>query len=342
MDVDVPGEEESGPQREEEEEQEVPQQVPEPEREVDVDVAELRRRRARGMYRNTQNEGEAAAMLETCARLREVSCKWFACGAVMNSVESLVAHLHEIHAQEDDAVTCMWEICGEAFVSSGQLALHAEAHVVSPIPCAYQDCEDLSHTPRELVEHNRGHAEATDGREWELMPSFRPSAPAEGEMPDPVVPESVSPWALLVPGVGMPEITKERHMTLGPWVLRNITAPALNVRAKRYNAAVPLSGVRAYQDYEFVDASSVHYSSLPSRPARVRDLADLDSAEVTESLAKGEMVLWPSEGNEDLHDEGSVGEGEEIPVPEVPAPGPASIPTKSATAPLPAPEGPKA
>ncbi|KAJ7044854.1 hypothetical protein C8F04DRAFT_1069802 [Mycena alexandri] len=340
MDVDAPREEEEkekAPQREGEEEEDVPQQVPEPE----IDVTELRRRRARGMYHNTQNEGEEAAMLETCARLREVSCKWFACGAVLNSVESLVAHLQEIHAQEDDTVTCMWDICGEAFVSSGQLALHAEAHVLSSIPCAYQDCEDLFHTPGALVEHNRGHAEAKDDREWELLPSFRPTAPAEGEMPDPVVPESVSQWALLAPGVEMPEITKERHMTLGPWVLRNITAPALNVRAKRYNAAVPLSGVRAHQDYEFVEATSVHYSSLPSRPARVRDLADLNSAGVTELVAKGEMVLWPPEGSEHLHDERSEVEVEGNPAPEAPAPVPVSVPAEIASAPSPAPVEPK-
>lgn len=41
-------------------------------------------------------------MAQTCSRLRQTPCKWFACGSVLNSLEALVAHLHEIHAQEDE------------------------------------------------------------------------------------------------------------------------------------------------------------------------------------------------------------------------------------------------
>ncbi|KAJ7167696.1 hypothetical protein C8R46DRAFT_1093854 [Mycena filopes] len=273
---------------------------PEVEPEPDVAVEELRRRRARGMYHNTQNEDEEAAMLETCSRLREVPCKWFACGLVLNSLESLVAHLHEIHAQEDETMTCMWDICGKTCISAGQLAIHAEGHALSSIPCAYQDCEGLFHTPRELVEHNREHTEASENADvnWELLPSFRPSAPVRVKEPEAASPPT---WTIVTPPMYMPKISRERHMTLGPWVLRNITAPALNVRAKRYNAAKPMNSWLR-EDYEFVETSSVHFSSMPSRPARARDIADLDSVEVTGSVSEGKIVLWPPNGAGHLYD----------------------------------------
>lgn len=41
-------------------------------------------------------------MLEACSRLREMPCKWLACGSVLNSFENLVTHLYEVHAQEDE------------------------------------------------------------------------------------------------------------------------------------------------------------------------------------------------------------------------------------------------
>ncbi|KAJ7368866.1 hypothetical protein DFH08DRAFT_832506 [Mycena albidolilacea] len=96
----------------------------------------------------------------------------------------------------------------------------------------------------------------------------------------------------------MPHISSDRHKTLGPWVARNISAPATNVRARRYNAAVQLKAgsSSAFQpNYEFVEMSSRHYSSLPSRPAKVPEMADLNSKDVSDWLAKGELVLWPPE-----------------------------------------------
>ncbi|KAJ7707848.1 hypothetical protein B0H14DRAFT_3643484 [Mycena olivaceomarginata] len=116
------------------------EEEPEPEREPEIDLMELKRRRARGMYQNTENEEEQVAMLEACTWMREVPCRWFACTSVLNSLENVVTHLHEVHAQEDmDLTTCMWDVCGESFASSTQLALHAETHVLGAILCPYQD-----------------------------------------------------------------------------------------------------------------------------------------------------------------------------------------------------------
>ncbi|KAJ7771083.1 hypothetical protein DFH07DRAFT_804838 [Mycena maculata] len=233
-------------------------------------------------------------MLEAVTRIGEAPCNWFECREVLNSVESLVVHLSEVHAQGDpDMLTCMWNLCGETFSDSERLVVHAETHVLETISCAYQDCDEMFRTPRELVAHNLGHAEQNST----LKPSARPSAPEE-PLPTPELAEGIPGWALLAPAIQMPDIPKDRHMTLGPWVLRNICAPA-KLRAKRYNAALPLSGVKSYQpDYEFLETSSMHYSCLPSRPARIREMADISSTEVSDLLAKGQMVLWPPEGAE--------------------------------------------
>ncbi|KAJ7129198.1 hypothetical protein C8R44DRAFT_776141 [Mycena epipterygia] len=246
-----------------------------------------------GMYQTTENEGEAAAMLEACSRLREMPCEWLACGSVLNSFENLVTHLYEVHAQEDEELaTCMWDLCGESFLDWKGLALHSETHVLGTIHCAHQDCDQVLHSPRELVAHNLGHAEENRV----LQPSARPSAPQEPlSLPD--VPESVLTSMVLAPAVQMPHISRDRHMSLGPWVLRNICAPA-NVRTKRYNAAMPLKDVGVKPDYEFVETSAMHYSCVPSRPARIREMADLNSKEVSDLLEQGKMVLWPPSGAE--------------------------------------------
>ncbi|KAJ7682230.1 hypothetical protein DFH06DRAFT_1160564 [Mycena polygramma] len=268
-----------------EEEEEVPE----------IDLIELKRRRARGMYCNTQNEREEAVMLETCTRLREMPCKWFSCGVVLNSLENLVAHLHEVHAHEDE-LACVWDLCGKVCGSWQQLALHAETHALAAIPCAYQDCNAVRKSPYELMAHNLGHVEQNGA----LLPSARPTAPPQEGLPLPPVPERVPMWEvnLVLAPVAMPDIPKDRHLSLGPWVLRNICAPATHVRTRRYYAAaaMPSSAKQFQPDYEFVETSSLHYSFMPSRPARVREMADLDSKDVTEKIMQGQMVLWPPDG----------------------------------------------
>ncbi|KAJ6560330.1 hypothetical protein B0H19DRAFT_1147284 [Mycena capillaripes] len=240
-------------------------------------------------------------MLETCSRLRETPCKWFDCGSVLNSLENLVAHLHGVHAQEDDLATCMWDICGETFVSWGELALHAEMHALIAIPCAHQDCDGVFASARELVAHNLGHAEENNA---ELLPCARPSVPPLEPLPLPPVPESVPAWGVLAPGVNMPEISRERHLlSYGPWVLRNITPKLQKTETKRYNAAKPLSAVQPFDPgSEFVATSAVHYSCWPSTAAKDRQMVDLDSNELTAKILNGEFVLWPPEGDEDQTD----------------------------------------
>ncbi|KAJ7821100.1 hypothetical protein B0H14DRAFT_3146837 [Mycena olivaceomarginata] len=88
------------------------EEEPEPECEPEIDLMELRAREVRGtLSRNAEladltatiniDKEEQVAMLEACTRMREVPCRWFACTSVLNSLENVVTHLHEVHAQED-------------------------------------------------------------------------------------------------------------------------------------------------------------------------------------------------------------------------------------------------
>ncbi|KAJ7639388.1 hypothetical protein FB45DRAFT_425832 [Roridomyces roridus] len=251
------------------------------------------------MYQNIENEEEAAAMLEAFSRIQEVACMWDACEGVLNSFENLITHLHKVHAQEtNEHFTCMWDLCGETFADYKQLGMHAETHVLATIHCARLDCNETFTAPAELVAHNIGHEKT------ELKPSARPTIPLEPPV-HPELPATVPEWALFAPGIAMPSIPQERHEELGPWVLRHIYAP-VNVRAKRYNAALHPGDQRdCAGDFEFLQtrARAKHYSNLPSYPAKVREMADLNSKEVSELIASGDLVLWPTdqgEGNKEV------------------------------------------
>ncbi|KAJ7068815.1 hypothetical protein C8F01DRAFT_1119411 [Mycena amicta] len=254
-----------------------------------LDLSTLKQQRARGWYQNVQNDAEAAAMCEAFDSLRAVPCRWFACGARLNSLGHLVAHLQTAHV-EGDVLSCAWENCGrQTFGNAVELALHAETHVTRDIQCAYQDCEHAVLRPADLVVHHRGHVE--EGRV--RLPSVRPqSVPSTQRPPDP--PQKVHGWGVTLPGLST-NVSPQRHTELGPWVLRSISAPTTRARLKRYNATKRLPEV--VPDYEFLETSEMQYSSMPSRAARFRDkeMARLDSKEVTALIEDGKLVLWPPE-----------------------------------------------
>ncbi|CAK5275176.1 unnamed protein product [Mycena citricolor] len=255
--------------------------------ELVVDFNDLKRRRSLGSYSNTTNEGEAAAMLEACSRGRMVRCRWIACDAMLNCLENAVAHLYE-HAQENPLEpSCAWNFCGQRFSDNIHLALHVERHVLDNIPCPYRGCQRILRSPAELMIHNTTHTNS------QLLPSTRPVAPQYP--PDlPPVPKSVPAWAQFQPGLTQPVISRDWHKTLGSRVLQNIFGPVSESRLRRYNAAVPLSGVKEMcPDYEFLESSSRHYSFLPSQPARVREMAALETKEVQDRIVRGDFVLWP-------------------------------------------------
>ncbi|KAJ7822400.1 hypothetical protein B0H14DRAFT_2828697 [Mycena olivaceomarginata] len=181
-----------------------------------IDVKELKGRRGRGIYQNTENGAQAAAMLQSVSRIAQVPCRWLACTAVLNSVESLLAHVCEVHAQEhDEPSTCRWDTCGEGFPDRKRLILHSESHILETIHCAYQDCGQVFKTPCELVVHNLRHAHQRTA----LRPSTRPNAPHQ-LLPLPELAENIPAWAILAPAVRIPPISRARLMRLASLRLR--------------------------------------------------------------------------------------------------------------------------
>ncbi|KAJ7868072.1 hypothetical protein B0H14DRAFT_324722 [Mycena olivaceomarginata] len=192
-------------------------QVMEP-AEKTIDLDQLKRQRALGIYPNTENGAQAAAMLEALSRICQVSCGWQGCTAILNSSETLVTHLYVNHMQECiQPSKCRWDGCGEEFSNRGRLIEHIDSHVLETIHCGYQDCEETFRTPRELVEHNLRHREQRTA----LKPSSVRAHPISC-YPPPELGQNFPTWALLGPDVQIRGIPKNRRKALSAWVLRNI------------------------------------------------------------------------------------------------------------------------
>jgi len=100
-------------------------------------------------------------------------------------------------------------------------------------------------------------------------------------------------------------IDRRRHLSLlGPWV-RNLLIVIMKEYYSLYaikvynNIAGPAKVTKKYnaakgkpKDDEFVLDSSMRFSSNPSKSAKIRDLGDLQSVEVSELVSDG-LILWP-------------------------------------------------
>jgi hypothetical protein len=93
-------------------------------------------------------------MLEACTRMREVPCRWFACTSVLNSLENVVTHLHEVHAQRGAR-----NMCSDCSV----LNIHSAIDLY--VGCVWGELRDL-----DIAGLSRG-----DARTWcDTVPISRP------------------------------------------------------------------------------------------------------------------------------------------------------------------------
>ncbi|KAH0587934.1 hypothetical protein H2248_006686 [Termitomyces sp. 'cryptogamus'] len=235
------------------------------------------------------DEFEREAILLSCSRIREQSCKWNNCRVILSSTEKLVRHLAYAHQEIfEDISVCRWQHCGQPAFNWAKLFRHLKGHALVPLQCAYQDCEESFRTPRQLVKHHQA-----EHRNDSPKPSDTPFSPILKTPPDASPP--VLPSYLMEP-IQRPSMTKERHGNLGPWVLRQIAGP-INHEVKRYNAASKLlqspsrSDKKGYQPYDFLSFPSTNYSSTPSLPSKIRGMEDLISGEVSNMVHNG-LVLW--------------------------------------------------
>ncbi|KAF8897918.1 hypothetical protein BD779DRAFT_1796471 [Infundibulicybe gibba] len=249
----------------------------------------------RGVVCNDSAEEEAVRVV--CTRLRGRRCKWAGCDVIMNSLGNLEHHLlqhGEANVAKSNYVQCQWQQCGRN-IPYPQMSDHLRTHALSPLPCAYQGCDQSFRTPRQLLKHNQ----SVHGNDA-LMPSWLPSNHKPKSSP-PMAPKSLPSWMVEARQVFQPIVSRERHAVLGPWVLRNISGP-VGSGTRRYNAANPLPASQqsreseepqqpVYDDYEFLTNSSTTHSSAPSKASRNRRYEYLDSRTVSQYVNDG-LVLW--------------------------------------------------
>ncbi|KAG5721026.1 pH-response transcription factor pacC, partial [Termitomyces sp. T112] len=156
------------------------------------------------------DEFEREAILLSCSRIREQSCKWNNCRVILSSTEKLIRHLAYAHQEIfEDISVCRWQHCGQPAFNWAKLFRHLKGHALVPLQCAYQDCEESFRTPRQLVKHHQA-----EHRNDSPKPSDTPFSPILKTPPDASPP--VLPSYLMEP-IQRPSMTKERHGNLGPW-----------------------------------------------------------------------------------------------------------------------------
>ncbi|KAG6910140.1 hypothetical protein DXG01_012899 [Tephrocybe rancida] len=235
------------------------------------------------------DEAEREAILLSCSQLVQRQCKWNGCDAILASTGKLIRHFAYAHREIfEDICICRWQQCGRHAVNWAELFNHLKGHALIPLQCAYENCEETFRTPRQLARHHEAE-HSNDVLKTSAM-QFNPNLQSPADAPPLVIP------SYLIEPVQQPSISKERHATFGPWVLRQIAGP-VNTEVKRYNAASKLlqspsrGDKRGNQPYDFLSFPSTNYSSNPSQPSKVRGMEDLISGEVS-NMAHNGLVLW--------------------------------------------------
>ncbi|KAK7470256.1 hypothetical protein VKT23_001690 [Stygiomarasmius scandens] len=231
------------------------------------------------------NLEELAVANQSITRIREMPCHWGNCDVVLNTAAKLDNHI-KTHCQTNKKMgfKCQWRQCGRYFPSSQRFLHHLRSHALSSLWCPYQGCEETFRSTRELLRHKvKSHANGT------LKSSAEPFVPNPVQLPD--APSRVPSYMMVSKPVIPHEISKERHDLLSVWVLKNMMPPAnVVVGLKLIGAKRGSDPPVATNQYDFV-LSRQSRSCMPSRPAKVRDLGDLNS-EMISSWANSGATLW--------------------------------------------------
>ncbi|KAK6988730.1 hypothetical protein R3P38DRAFT_3094145 [Favolaschia claudopus] len=100
---------------------------------------------------------ESLALMTSFSRLAHRPCRWRRCTAILNSLGSLLVHIHRFHRFGEE----------QAFTR------HVESHFMKKLPCAYEDCYQVFKSSRELGDHHHQHL----NRGGILKPSSEPTQP---------------------------------------------------------------------------------------------------------------------------------------------------------------------
>ncbi|KAF9498777.1 hypothetical protein BDN71DRAFT_1587136 [Pleurotus eryngii] len=227
---------------------------------------------------------ESKMVWEAGERARRRPCMWKECDTVLNSAKTLLTHLRRFHGDgvelggDESVHICSWHHCGQIFADQESFFKHIDRHAWYPLCCIYEGCDETSRSTRQLRHHYE-----TSHKEGDAMKPTPDPFPRLSLAEPPALPPSIPPY-ILAARVIPATISQARHSTLGPWVLRRLFPP-VNVRAKRHHLGAIRLSTGSDNPYEFLNGFS--------RPAKVPQLEDLNSAEVSLAAHNG-MSLQPS------------------------------------------------
>ncbi|KAK6971429.1 hypothetical protein R3P38DRAFT_722425 [Favolaschia claudopus] len=113
---------------------------------------------------------ESLALMASFSRLARRPCRWRRCTAILNSLESLLLHIHRFHVSCEKKYLCEWDACRKRFGTEQTFTRHVESHFMKNLPCAYE----LFKSSRELGNHHHQHLD----RGGILKPSSEPAKPS--------------------------------------------------------------------------------------------------------------------------------------------------------------------
>ncbi|KAK7006787.1 hypothetical protein R3P38DRAFT_3035037 [Favolaschia claudopus] len=116
---------------------------------------------------------ESLALMTSFSRLAHRPCRWRRCTAILNSLGSLLVHIHRFHVSEEGKHSCKWDACRKRFGEEQAFTRHVESHFMKKLPCAYEDCYQVFKSSRELGDHHHQHL----NRGGILKPSSEPTQP---------------------------------------------------------------------------------------------------------------------------------------------------------------------
>ncbi|KAK7001094.1 hypothetical protein R3P38DRAFT_3049912 [Favolaschia claudopus] len=117
---------------------------------------------------------ESLALMTSFSRLAHRPCRWRRCTAILNSLGSLLAHIHRFHVSCEGKHLCEWDACRKRFGEEQAFTRHVQSHFMKKLPCAYEDCYQVFKSSRELGDHHHQHLDRGDI----LKPSSEPAQPS--------------------------------------------------------------------------------------------------------------------------------------------------------------------
>ncbi|KZT70327.1 hypothetical protein DAEQUDRAFT_725610 [Daedalea quercina L-15889] len=243
-------------------------------------------------------------------RLHECPCRWRGCGALLNSTERLMQHVHW-HAEEKENATlsaCEWRGCNREFSSKIVLTHHLARHASTPMLCSFEGCERSFASAKDLYKHH------ITGRHRE----GRPKAPATPLAPDalpmlPPLPATMPAYMHIPRPVTRHRISRVVHQWLSAKVLEDISSFRFAGRRMHHNApsrgsrrlaekiaAVEKEGKTPAAEIELLRRMTQDEYDFVANGRELKAAMrceDLQSCEVTRLCGMG-LVLFPPPGME--------------------------------------------